>query len=69
MGKILIVDDDVAIAQLISDALEDEGLETAVAFDGITALNYISQNAEDISLITLDIMMPDISGIEVCRNI
>lgn len=69
MSKILIVDDDVAIAQLISDALEDEGLETAVAFDGITALNYISQNAEDISLITLDIMMPDISGIEVCRNI
>ncbi len=69
MGKILIVDDDVAIAQLISDALEDEGLETAVAFDGTSAYNYISQDAQDISLITLDIMMPELSGIELCKKI
>ena len=69
MGKILIVDDDVAIAQLISDALEDEGLETAVAFDGTSAYNYISQDGQDISLITLDIMMPELSGIELCKKI
>lgn len=69
MSKILIVDDDVAIAQLISDALEDEGLETELAFDGISAYNYISSNAKDISLITLDIMMPELSGIELCKNI
>lgn len=69
MGKILIVDDDVAIAQLISDALEDEGFETAVAFDGTSAYNYISQDALDISLITLDIMMPELSGIELCNKI
>jgi DNA-binding response OmpR family regulator len=69
MSKILVVDDDVAIAQLISDALEDEGFETAVAFDGMTAFNYVSQNAQDIALITLDIMMPEVSGIELCKSI
>ena len=69
MSKILIVDDDVAIAHLISDALEDEGFNTAIAFDGISAYNFAQQNAQDIALITLDIMMPEISGIELCRNI
>ena len=69
MGKILVVDDDVAIAQLISDALEDEGLETAVTFDAMSAYNYISQDTNNISLITLDIMMPEVSGIELCKKI
>ncbi len=69
MGKILIVDDDVSIAQLISDALEDEGLETVVANDGKSAYEYIMDNSEDISLISLDIMMPDISGVELCSFI
>lgn len=69
MSKILIVDDEVEIAQLISDALEDEGFETALAFDGESAYNYILANKSDISLITLDIMMPGISGIELCKKI
>jgi len=67
MGKILIVDDDVSIAQLISDALEDEGFETVIRNDGKSAYDYITENEKDISLITLDIMMPDISGISLCR--
>lgn len=69
MGKILIVDDDTAIARLISDALEDEGFETEVVFDGQTAFSYVMENHADISLITLDIMMPEMSGIELCRAI
>ena len=69
MSKILIVDDDLCIAQLISDALEDEGFETVIRNDGRSAYDYISENAGNISLITLDIMMPDISGIELCRFI
>ncbi len=67
MSKILIVDDDLSIAQLISDALEDEGYDTVIKNDGRSAYEYISENEKDISLITLDIMMPDISGIELCR--
>ncbi len=67
MGKILIVDDDIAIAGLISDVLEDEGFETVVKNDGKSAYEYIMTNSKDISLITLDIMMPEISGIEICK--
>ena len=67
MGKILIVDDDASIAGLISDVLEDEGFETAVITDGKTAYDYIMQNVKDISLITLDIMMPELSGLDICR--
>ena len=69
MSKILIVDDDVAIATLISDALEDEGFETVVMSDGNTAYSYILGHSKDISLITLDIMMPELSGIDLCKAI
>ena len=69
MGKILIVDDDAAIAGLISDVLEDEGFETVVCTQGKKAYDYIMQNLNAVSLIILDIMMPDISGIEICRFI
>lgn len=69
MSKILIVDDDTSIAGLISDVLEDEGFETVVKNDGKSAYDYINENAKDISLITLDIMMPGLSGVELCRFI
>ncbi|MBQ8504586.1 MAG: response regulator transcription factor [Clostridia bacterium] len=67
MSKILVVDDDVSIAQLISDALEDEGFETVIKTDGRSAYEYILDNTSEISLITLDIMMPEISGIDLCK--
>lgn len=69
MAKILIVDDDISIAQLISDALEDEGFETVIKTDGKSAYDYITENANNISLITLDIMMPELSGMDLCKFI
>ena len=69
MSKILIVDDDIAIATLITEALEDEGFETVVVNDGNAAYSYVLSHGKDISLITLDIMMPEISGIELCKSI
>ena len=69
MGKILIVDDELAIAQLISDALTDEGFETVVKTDAEQVYEYVNSNASEISLITLDIMMPQVSGIDLCRFI
>lgn len=68
MLKILIADDDRSIAELISDALTDEGYETEIVNDGEQALRKIA-NSLDYSLILLDIMMPRIDGLEVCRRI
>lgn len=67
MDKILIVDDENDIAELISDILEDEGYETYIANNGKTAISLVKE--EDFDLILLDVMMPDISGTEVCAAI
>lgn len=68
MDKILIVDDDETIAELISDALEDEGFQTTICGDGLSALHLIEENM-DYDLIILDIMMPKMDGLELCKKI
>ncbi|MBQ7581139.1 MAG: response regulator transcription factor [Clostridia bacterium] len=68
MNKILIVDDEVEIAELISDVLSDEGFETETCFDGISALNAVKGNS-DYSAIILDVMMPNMDGLTLCRSI
>lgn len=68
MEKILIVDDEIEIADLISDALTDEGFETITANDGEAGL-LAAKNNPDISLILLDIMMPKVDGLTLCRKI
>ena len=66
--KILVVDDDEAIAQLVSDALEDEGFLVTTLRDGEAAYELLrAQN--DFSLIILDIMMPKMDGLELCGKI
>ncbi len=69
MKKILIVDDDKDISALVADALEDEGFETVVKNRSTEALSYIENNTDQIALILLDVMMPEMSGLEVCRKI
>jgi DNA-binding response OmpR family regulator len=66
MAKILIVDDEIDIAELISDSLTDEGFETLTCNKALDALNLID---ESIDLILLDIMMPNMTGIELCNKI
>ncbi|MDR1003198.1 MAG: response regulator transcription factor [Oscillospiraceae bacterium] len=66
--KILVVDDDMAIAQLVSDALEDEGFEVKILGDGMEAYEVLSKN-HDYSLVILDIMMPKMDGLELCYKI
>jgi len=67
MAKILIVDDELEIAELISDVLKDEGFETVIKNDGYLAIEEVKNNSYD--LILLDIMMPNISGTETCNKI
>ena len=66
MTKILIVDDEQDIAQLISDVLKDEGFDTVIKNDGYAAIEEVKNNHFD--LILLDIMMPNISGTETCNS-
>lgn len=65
MAKILIVEDDVRTANAIARALTGEGHACAVLNQGRTALEFARNKRPD--LLILDIMMPDMSGFEVCR--
>ena len=65
--RILIADDDVNIAELISLYLTKEGYETKRASDGREALRMVP--IFDPDLIILDIMMPEMDGYEVCREV
>jgi DNA-binding response OmpR family regulator len=65
--KILVVDDDPSIRMLYKEELEDEGYNVIVATSGEEALRLFEE--EDPDLVTLDILMPDIDGIQVLRKI
>ncbi len=65
--KILVVDDEYKIRKLIRAYLEKEKYSVITAENGQEALNYF--NSEEINMIVLDLMLPEISGEQVCRKI
>jgi two-component system OmpR family response regulator len=65
--KILIVDDDAHIREVLSFALGKAGMETAEAGDGEAALGAVERSRPD--LVVLDINMPRMDGLEVCRRL
>jgi len=65
LRHILIVDDDKEIVQLIAIYLQNEGYKISKAFNGEEALTMFEK--EKIDLIVLDVMMPKVDGLEVCR--
>ena len=69
MKKILIVDDEVEIRDLIKDFLDKNNFETDTASNGKEALEKLSLQYNNISLVILDIMMPEIDGMEVIKQI
>lgn len=66
-GKILIVDDDTNICELLRLYIEKEGFEAAISNDGESALKKFDSFSPD--LILLDIMLPGLDGWQVCREI
>lgn len=64
--KILVVDDDEHILRLYKDELSEEGYEVVLAANGKEALELFHQ--EDPDLVTLDIRLPDIDGIQLLRQ-
>lgn len=66
--SILVVDDDKEIAELVEIYLTNDGYKVIQANDGKECLKMLEEN-KDVKLIILDIMMPNIDGLEVCRRI
>lgn len=67
MSRILIVEDEVAIADLEKDYLELSGFEVEIENDGKSGLNRAL--SEDFDLFILDLMLPEVDGFEICRQI
>lgn len=68
-GKVLIVEDEKDICDILKVQLETNGLETIIFTDGTEALEHIqdNQNIDDIDLFVLDRMLPGTNGIEICK--
>ena len=67
VSTVLVVDDDVDIARFIEVNLQLEGFEVVVAHDGAEAHRKILDKVPDLAL--LDVMMPRIDGVELCRRL
>jgi two-component system alkaline phosphatase synthesis response regulator PhoP len=65
--KVLVVDDDVKTVELVRLYLNRDGYQVLTAYDGVEALRLARESYPD--LIILDLMLPDIDGLEVCRTL
>src|SRR6516164_9391344 len=66
-GRVLVVDDDAAIRRSLERGLRLSGFTVLVAADGAAALDLVGTASPDV--LVLDVSMPGLSGIEVCRRI
>lgn len=65
--RVLVVDDERALAELVARYLARDGFETAVSFDGLDAVRAVRETAPDV--VVLDLGLPGLDGIEVCRQL
>ena len=67
--EILVIEDEPKLVQTISDFLRIQNYEVETALTGNKALEYFCQNKQKVDLILLDLMLPDISGYTVLKEI
>jgi len=67
MATILVADDEAPIVELVRFTLEDDDIQVVGAFDGVAALELASAVKPRLAL--LDVQMPHLSGLEVCRRL
>lgn len=67
--RILLVEDEVSIANFIREGLEEEGYAVDTAYNGRDGLRLALDNLEEYDILVLDWMMPGLSGIEICRQV
>jgi two-component system, OmpR family, response regulator len=66
-GRILLVEDEAALADGVARGLKAEGFEVEVAYDGLTGLDRA--RSDEIDVVVLDIMLPGLNGYRVCRTL
>lgn len=66
-NRVLVVDDEVQIVRVLRGYLEKSGFQVLTAYDGVEALRTLRQEALD--LVILDLMLPGMDGLDVCRTI
>ncbi|KQT22369.1 two-component system response regulator [Chryseobacterium sp. Leaf404] len=67
MKKIILIEDETSVVSFIKKGLQENGYEISVAFDGLTGTKLVKEN--DFDLVILDIMLPEMNGLEVCKEI
>ena len=67
MSKVLLVEDEPGLQRVVGDRLRAEGYDVAIVGTGVDAIERIESRA--FGLVILDVMLPDLSGMEVCRQI
>ena len=68
MAKVCVVEDDLAVRDVVEHALVREGMEVKALGDGETALEHL-RGAEPFDLVILDVMLPEMDGISLCREL
>ncbi|MCY0968930.1 response regulator transcription factor [Chryseobacterium wangxinyae] len=67
MKKIVLIEDETSVVSFIKKGLQEKGYEVSVAFDGRTGVSLVQEN--DFDLVILDIMLPEMNGLDVCKEI
>lgn len=67
MKKIILIEDETSVVSFIKKGLQENGYEISVAFDGRTGVQLVQAN--DFDLVILDIMLPEMNGLDVCKEI
>ena len=67
MKKIILIEDETSVVSFIKKGLQENGYEVSVAFDGKTGVQLVQSN--DFDLVILDIMMPEMNGLDACKEI
>lgn len=69
MNTVLMIDDDKELCSLIKKCLDNEGMSTLVEFSGSMGLKVLEENKGNLSLIILDVMLPDLDGFSILKRI
>lgn len=69
MNTILMIDDDKELCSLIKKCLDNEEMSTLVAFSGSLGLKVFGENKDNLSLIILDVMLPDLDGFSILKRV